>query len=342
MGDESMITDDKGARISFKYTRLKGTQIKYLYAGDNQESWQIDEEKNMSKFFWKDSPSRPSSVTYMKEQLELACAKGQNKIGFRHLGAALHVLEDFFAHTNFTEISLRKQGADVYPWVQSYKNKSYTKLPVVSGTFLTEDTIASVGPKIADLLFDPKIGDYKRRIPGHRTLSEMFLLKALKDFLKGQKSDTAKTNGSYLGIEFSTWLNWYETILTFQDFMAAEYKKADGMEWLSTDFFEKLGATTAENFSKNMGYLADVLTFIPKLVLNIILGSFDEVVPEAQSHLSPNYGNSPSHSQIAKDSYTHPLNKLTAELAKVAVKDVGGKFKAGCQGTKLANYVANT
>jgi hypothetical protein len=52
--------------------------------------------------------------------------------------------------------------------------------------------------------------------------------------------------------------------------------------------------------------------------------------------------NSPSHSQIAKDSFTHPLNKLSATLAKVAVKDVGTKFKAGWSGTQLADYVANT
>ena len=54
------------------------------------------------------------------------------------------------------------------------------------------------------------------------------------------------------------------------------------------------------------------------------------------------YGNCPSHSQIAKDSFTHPLNKLSATLAKEAVKDVGTKFKAGWSGHKLSEYVAET
>jgi hypothetical protein len=85
------------------------------------------------------------------------------------------------------------------------------------------------------------------------------------------------------------------------------------------------------------------LTFShPKVVINNILGSFDEIIPEAQSYINKNYGNSPSHSQIAKDSFTHPLNRLSAELAKKAVKDVGIKFKAGWGGTQLADYVANT
>ena len=38
---------------------------------------------------------------------------------FRSLGAAFHVLEDYFSHTNFVELSLRKLGYDVYPWVEA-------------------------------------------------------------------------------------------------------------------------------------------------------------------------------------------------------------------------------
>jgi hypothetical protein len=336
--DESKITDDKGKVISFNYNG----KTKTLYAGDNKMSWKIDKTRNMSNFFWIDYPERPASVTFMKEQIVLACQNGQTASGFRHLGAALHVLEDFFSHTNFTEIALRRQGADVYPWIQGYENKTYDQLPVVSGTFLTDDTFASAGPKIGDLLFDPKIKDYKRRIPKHRSLAEMFILKSLQDFAKGQKSDTAKTNKAYLGVEFSTWLSWFNDYLSFQDFMAAEYAKADKMEWLSKDFPEKLGARTAETFSKAMGYTAQAMSIFPKLIFNTLLGSFDEIIPEAQSHVNPNYGNCPSHSQIAKDSFTHPLNKLTAELAKVAVRDVGSKFKAGWDGHTLGNYVADT
>lgn len=336
--DESMIKDDKGKVISFNYEG----KPKKLYAGDNKVSWKIDVKRNMSNFFWVDYPERPSSVTYLKEQIKLACKNGRTTIGFRHLGAALHVLEDYFAHTNFTEIALRLNGADVYPWVQNYKSKKNEELPVVSGTFLADDTIASIGPKIGDLLFDPKLTDYKRRIPKHRTLAEMFILRTLEDLSKGQKSDTAKRNSAYLGVEYSTWLSWFNNYLTFQDFMATEYKKADGMDWLSSDFFEKLGAKVAETFSKSMNYTAQAMSFFPKVIINIVLGSFDEIIPEAQSYLNKNYGNCPSHSQLAKDSYSHPLNKLSAEMAKVAVKDIGVKFKNGWTGDKLANYLADT
>ncbi|WP_375605704.1 HET-C-related protein [Flavobacterium davisii] len=334
--DESKITDDKGKVISFNYNGKQKT----LYAGDNGISWKIDKTRNMSNFFWINYPERPATVTYMKEQITLACSEGQTVEGFRHLGAALHVLEDFFAHTNFVELLLRKAGADIYPWIENYKGKNYTELPVVSGTFLTEDTIASVGPKIAELFFKPHIEEYKRRKPKERTLGEMFVLQALQDLAKGQKSDTAKKSSAYYGVEVSTWLNWFETYLKFQDAMATMYENADKKEWGVTTFAEKVGVKVLETTQKSMDYSAQVMSIFPKLVFNIILNSFDEVIPEAQSHINTKYGNCPSHSQLAKDSLTHPLNKLSAELAKIAVEDVGRKFKQGMDGSQLANYVA--
>lgn len=38
-------------------------------------------------------------------------------IGIRDIGAGLHILEDYFAHTNFCEILLIKHGVSVHPWV---------------------------------------------------------------------------------------------------------------------------------------------------------------------------------------------------------------------------------
>lgn len=336
--DESQIADDKKKVISFNYNGKSKT----LYAGDNKKSWQLDASRNMLHYFWTDYPERPAAVTYMKEQIILACKKGKTAEGFRDLGAGLHVLEDYFAHTNFTEISLIKNGASmVYPWVEGKQGKTSREIPIVSGTFLTEDTFASVGPKVANLLFDPKIKDYQRRIPKQRALSEMFIINILQDLAKGQKSDTAKKDTSYMGVEFSTWLNWFTTYLSFQDFMAAEYIKADKMKWKSKDFAEKLGAKTLETFSKSMDYTSQVMSFFPKVAFNIVLSSFETTVPEAQSHLNKNYGNCPSHSQIGKDSYSHPLNKLSATLAKKAVKDIGTKFRDGWDGKKLADYTAN-
>ena len=61
---------------------------------------------------------------------------------FRSLGAAFHVLEDYFSHTNFVELSLRKLGYDVYPWVEGKQKNNpatgkplYEDIPIVTGNF---------------------------------------------------------------------------------------------------------------------------------------------------------------------------------------------------------------
>lgn len=344
--DESDTKGDKGVPVSFMYEAPNRKVERKLYTGDNHISWEIDPKRNMSYFFWKDfkEGDRPSSVTYMKEQIQLACAKRGTKEGYRHLGAALHVLEDFFSHTNFVEISLRRLGVKAYPWVSYAVNeRDYTKIPVVSGRFLADDTIASMGPKIGDLLFNPEIKEYKRRIPGQRTLSEKFIEFVLTDLAKGQESDYVENNKNYKGLSYSTWLDWFKSYLKFQDFMAAEYIKADSLEWCSKDFFEKLGARSAEILQQSSEYVVQAMSFFSKLAFNLLLGSLDKVVPEIQSHINKDYGVCPSHSQIAKDSYKHPLNRISATLAKHAVEDVGRKYQTGKYGAKeLADYVANT
>ncbi|MBN2486943.1 MAG: PAAR domain-containing protein [Bacteroidales bacterium] len=56
-------------------------------------------------------------VEALRFELGMAAeAKGQ-KDRFRHLGKALHTLQDFFCHSNFVELSLIKYSdKDVYPW----------------------------------------------------------------------------------------------------------------------------------------------------------------------------------------------------------------------------------
>ena len=50
--------------------------------------------------------------------------KGANKEAMVEFGAALHIVEDYFSHTNYVEICLVKLGYDrVYPWVGMVKSK---------------------------------------------------------------------------------------------------------------------------------------------------------------------------------------------------------------------------
>ena len=43
---------------------------------------------------------------HVEKRLELAARRGRNPEGMMHFGAALHAIEDLFAHSNYVEIAL--------------------------------------------------------------------------------------------------------------------------------------------------------------------------------------------------------------------------------------------
>jgi len=66
----------------------------------------------------------PTATECMKQRFISGVNKFKNGsnphargIGIRDIGAGLHILEDYFAHTNFCEILLIKHGVSVHPWV---------------------------------------------------------------------------------------------------------------------------------------------------------------------------------------------------------------------------------
>ena len=87
----------------------------------------------------------PTAVSYMESQLTAFYNAYENAGGdemaqnraFRLLGNALHVLEDFFAHTNFVELSLIKLGISVYPWVD-IQDPYLTNYPPANESFEVE------------------------------------------------------------------------------------------------------------------------------------------------------------------------------------------------------------
>lgn len=74
-----------------------------------------------------------TASSYLTKQLEKSFAahkKGDKKLSLLHFGNAMHTIEDYFAHSNFVELSLIKLGyGDVVPWVnpKDPKTKQFNK-----------------------------------------------------------------------------------------------------------------------------------------------------------------------------------------------------------------------
>ncbi len=147
-----------------------------------------------------------NSHVYILHKLRSASKNGgySDKNCKQDLGAALHTLEDFFAHSNYAEIALIKEGAyGVFPWVTKVpgkidylryvrdprerarvnnnpkkynvvqdavgihvSNELTTKIPLVTGTFGMMDTMASLLPIVAHSF------DYQSRVSKRETKKE--------------------------------------------------------------------------------------------------------------------------------------------------------------------------
>lgn len=94
-----------------------------------------------------------SAAEYLRGELSAALAAGDNAEGRRRLGQGLHTLEDFYAHTNFCELFLRKVGkTSVEPWVPPTTKGSQHFFPLVSGKFGGDDTAASIFLALAEIM----------------------------------------------------------------------------------------------------------------------------------------------------------------------------------------------
>lgn len=243
---------------------------------------EVDYERSMKRHIHR-------SVGVMQEELGAAMEARRSGDGMRLFGAGLHILEDFFAHSNFVELSLIKQGYDtVLPWTSPAPCK--WNLPLVTGRFGGSDVIASLALPIAKVLTPISIWTFTPTKPGDRTDSERMML-----VLLGELADPGP-------------LDAFKFYLDVRDNLSKDprYARLELAAWLIT--------TPARLLANSLGIIAQDLA---RWIGNMI----DDV---QSLHENPNINGStdPTHSQLAKDHPEHPFHYLAGQLAQVAVEEV--------------------
>ena len=252
--------------------------------------------------------SFPTAKDYMSAQLKKAMAAGKTDEGLRHFGQALHVLEDFFSHSNFVELALIKMGYPVYPGVEV--DKSIKRIPLVTGRFGRYDVLASIGPKFAEL-FPVTYEEYEQQNAGDRSLTEGAILIVLKDLAAAQSLNPSTKNGKnqIAGRDYAYWLDQYKHFLSLRDTLRSQQ--------------DNVVAQFALKTMHNMSYLfALVANFSIHHLLNTLSHSIDDV-----QTLVDETGTNPTHSQLAKDHDHHHFHEIAALLAREAVRTVGVHMK---------------
>lgn len=245
---------------------------------------EIDPETSMKRYV-----SR--SVTYLQQQMQQAMKHGRSLEGLRHYGAALHVLEDLFAHSNFAELSLIQRGHEnVIPWTAAAASRH--DLALVTGTFGGSDVIASLAAPLGKMLFSTTDLEFELTQPGYRSDRDKLMAILLSEH----------SNPQYLAV--------FNALLTVRDELI---KLANGWGLDTLKFYRWLISTPA-------GIVLNAYNGAMRGVFSWLGDSIDD----AQTVLGrdPNTDPSvePSHSQLSKDHAEHPLHDLTAQLAREAVR----------------------
>lgn len=243
---------------------------------------EVDYERSMKRYIQR-------SVDRMQRDLRATMNEGRNARGLQKLGSALHVLEDFFAHSNFAELSLIKLGYKVLPWTA--KTDCKWELPLVTGTFSGLDIIASLALPVAKILAPVEPVDLSPSVAGERSDNEQMML-----ILLGEHHQ--------------------ETLLaTYKDYLAVRdvWRKIPAAELLS--FYTKLKLFPLQ-------VLQNAYNAIFQGIFKMVGNSVDDIQTLLGSDPHTTGSTDPSHSQLAKDHAEHPFHQLAADLARAAVQDV--------------------
>lgn len=96
------------------------------------------------------------TTDYMKKTFDNAIKAGETPVGREYYGSALHIMEDFFAHSNFVEIALNlsTQSVDTQGGVVE-SGADAGRLRLSSGIFETLDTVVSMLKIVASYMNKP-------------------------------------------------------------------------------------------------------------------------------------------------------------------------------------------
>lgn len=226
---------------------------------------------------------------YMRRKLRAAMRAGKTPTGMRYFGEALHVLEDFFAHSNFVELSLRKVGyTDVLAWTTEKPCKH--RWPVVTGLFSGSDLLASVAEPLAKMLFPVPGHVFKPTVPGERSDGEQALLILLKE-----EPEAREVLVKALEVR--------DELAKSSTFQTVEY-----LDWLA-------GTPLRILRNHTNGLMQTVVEWAGDQIDDLQTYWGDD--PNTHSHVSA------THSQLAKDHGTHPFHVIAQLLARHAVFEVG-------------------
>ncbi|KND91164.1 hypothetical protein TOPH_03923 [Tolypocladium ophioglossoides CBS 100239] len=264
---------------------------------------------------------------------------------FRLMGTGLHCLEDFFAHSNYTELALIEMGErDVFPHcgrdtrvqLEGARSPVY---PIVTGTFGGVDFLHSVVGEVSDKLTQNEIDELEGTLKESQTADTSMLrdlLDKIPDGLFGDKNqgarvDEIQSNASAAQMqntsvsprdpeEFTLYVrNMYQEIMPVIQFHDDIMKTITGaVEKIPV--LPKLIEQLEEQLSKFVfSIIAPFVVPLIHQIRNELRTGSDEIVhsSEQEQHIVFNDDRctDPTHSMLSKDHFSNILNEIAGQTA---------------------------
>lgn len=291
-----------------------------------------------------------TSLDFIERQIvaAIACGRARDPEAYTHLGAALHTLEDFLAHSNWVELCIQMLGAEsnlpasetmmsVFTFTggaAKVKTSRGLYAPLVTGTFGALDLYQTLLGEVDDKVSALSLPGLQRRMKGPQdeiSTSSKALLTLLTG-LGGDEFVTDIKSISKMGAqEPADWGKLNETPALLWDALQPVFKLRDKIvRWV----YDHLKVDAVANA------IAAISTAVDKMVYAALGAVLSPVLKDISAALSrqsedllakdqqvrlqqgeqsifdvESTATDPTHSQLCKDHYDHPLNELAGRVA---------------------------
>ena len=315
----------------------------------------IDPETGMKNYIANASEVgaiNPTSAEYVEKQLvaAIACGRQGSEEAYIHLGAALHTLEDFLAHSNYVELAMQLIGAEMKDQanVTPALSKIFTYTggasrvkgprghgsPITTGTFGALDLYQTLLGEIDDKLS-------AMSLPGIRTRTSenggalQGLAKSLIAVLGGLtpsfETDILKIQKAAANPQPATWGELDSKPERLWQSLEPVFKLRDDIvKWV----YDHLTVRAVQDAIAAISAAVDKLVYmILGIFLGPLLSEFSKVLKDREQDLlvqdqqartatgeysifeGDSTATDPTHSQLAKDHYDNELNEIAGRVA---------------------------
>ncbi|KAJ5734787.1 hypothetical protein N7533_013190 [Penicillium manginii] len=323
---------------------------------DERRELSIDERTGLKNYIASEDMGIDTSAELIRRvlgksiQLGRRYARSGNDEDFhealRLLGTGLHCLEDYAAHSNYTELSLLELGErDVFPTLVEIRGARNPVYPIVTGTFGGVDFFHSVLGELSDKTKQSEIQSLEGVISDSQGDSPSLLQDLLSkipsgligdtddqagkmDDFKAKADDQRQNNQNVSPREPEEWTRYLDNVhkqiypvLEWHDQLLKSINEAIEKIPVLPDLIEQVqDQITVFVFSVLAPY---VLPIIKQVKAELETGS-SEVIQSSreQQHIVFNNDSSsnPTHSMLSKDHFSNILNEPAGRIASSVVK----------------------